>query len=546
MSDIVATERVRVAYSQQELIYIQCDRNVIFAEMNRLEVKGSIEIYDNQKGIASRVVSAFRDRKIINVMVIAPPQSGKTGSMYATIKYFLEEENIRVEDIYIITGLSSCDWTKQTKERFPESVRDNVFHRNELGKFVDKIKGKKNILIIMDEIQVASTIKNTIFKTFKAAGLLNKQSLYENDVKIVEYSATPNGTIYDFVRWGDASIKILADPGTGYLSSFDLKTQHRVRQYGDLYNRDTDPETKGEGDKKIMTNFGYIKSDIEFYKDHRYHIIRTHNGASKDITIANFKKFFGKKKYNYCSYDQKGDIKDINDTLKVKPHKHTFIFIIEKLRCAKTLYNKYIGVCYERYTGEDPDDSVIIQGCLGRLLGYKDNGVSICYTNLNSIEKYKKLWDSNFEEDVGWNSITTKRDKNGIPKDPNTFNVIGHSTDDSDEGSTTDEPVPIVEPTIVKLDSLEEIRTYYNEHLKEKIKEKTGKNVRGPHPNKDKHLINGFYNINIRGTTKVWSWDEILKEKKCGAGQGAGYAIRPCYRDTSDPNTLKWWIIHYY
>jgi hypothetical protein len=544
MSNFVATERVRVEYSQKELKNIGYAKKIIFLEMERLEENG-IEIFDNQNDIASRVVTAFRDRKIISVMVIAPPQSGKTGSMYATIKYFLEEENMSVENIYIITGLSSCDWTKQTKERFPESVRDNVFHRNELGKFVDKIKGKKNILIIMDEIQIASTIKNTIFKTFKAAGLFNKQSLYENDVKIVEYSATPNGTIYDFVKWGDASIKILADPGAGYLSSFDLETQHRVRQYGDLYNRDTDPETKGEGDKKIMKNFEYIKSDIEFYKDHRYHIIRTHNGASKDITIANFKKVFGKKKYNYCSYDQKGDIKDINDTLKVKPHKHTFIFIIEKLRCAKTLYNKYIGVCYERYTGEDPDDSVIIQGCLGRLLGYEDNGDSICYTNLKSIEKYKKLWDSNFEEDVGWNSNTTKRDKNGIPKDPNTFNVLGHSTDDSDEGSTTDEPAPRIEPTIKVCDSLEDAIDYYNANLKDKLRDETGRNVRGPHRNKDKDFIDGFYHSTVRNIRKVWSFDEILRDPRCGANQGAGYVLRPCYEDTSDPKTLKWWVIHY-
>lgn len=403
----------------------------------------------------------------------------------------------------------------------------------------------------MDEIQIASTNRQTISKSFTnagftKAGLFNKQLLYENDVKILEYSATPNGTLYDLAKWDDASAKILADPGVGYTSAFDMESQSRVRNCGDLYNKDTDPETKDEGDKKVMKNFEYIEKDIVFYKDQRYHIIRTHNGASKDITIANFKKFFGERKYNYCSYDQKGDIKDINDMLKKKPEKHTFIFIIEKLRCAKTLHKEYIGICYERYTGEEPDDSVIIQGCLGRLLGYKDNGVSICYTNLNSIEKYKKLWDSNFEEDVGWNSNTTKRDKNGIPKDPNTFNNMVVSTDDSDEGSTTDEPAPIVEPTIVKRKTLDEIRTYYSVHLKDKIKEKTGKNVRGPHQNKKKHLVDGFYQVNIRGTTKVWSWDEILKEKKCGAGQGAGYAIRPCYKDTSDPNTLEWWLIHYY
>lgn len=544
MSDFVATVRVCVEYSQKELKNIGFAKTIIFTEMERLEYDGN-EIFDNQNDIASRVVAAFRDRKIISVMVIAPPQSGKTGSMYATIKYILKEENMPVENIYIITGLSSCDWTKQTKERFPESVRDNVFHRNELVKFVDKIKGKKNILIIMDEIQIASTIKNTIYKTFKAAGLFNKQSLYDNDVKIVEYSATPNGTIYDLAKWGDASIKILADPGAGYLSSVDMETQHRVRKCGDLYNRDTDPETKKESEEKIMKNFDELRFDIEQYKEPRFHIIRTYNGSSKDITIANFKKIFGEKKYNYLSYDQKGEIIDINNTLKDKPEKHTFIFIIEKLRCAKTLTNKYIGVCYERYTGETPDDSVIIQGCLGRLLGYKDNGDSICYTYIDSIKKYKKLWNSNFEEDVGWNSQTTKKDKNGIPKDPNTFNVMGHSTDDSDESSLTDEPAALIEPTIMKFDTHEKVKKYYDDVLKNIIKEKTGKNVRGPQKKTEEHMINGYYHATIRDDTRVYSCEEIFRERRCNIKNGAGYAVRPCYEDTSDPNTLKWWIIHY-
>jgi hypothetical protein len=198
-------------------------------------------------------------------------------------------------------------------------------------------------------------------------------------------------------------------------------------------------------------NIGKIKWDLEDNypdTDQRYHLIRTRSGPAQAIIIANFKKIFGVKEYDYLLYDQNSEIKDINNTLENKPEKHTFIFIKEMLRCAKTLSPKYIGICYERYTGE-PDDSVIIQGFIGRLTGYKDNGVSICYTNIKSILKYEAYWNSNFEEDVGWKSMTTKRDRNGVLKDSNTFNKMGISTDDSDEGSTTDdrdicETIPIV------------------------------------------------------------------------------------------------------
>ena len=52
-------------------------------------------------------------------MVVAKTQSGKTGSMCATIKQYLEDSSnlIPIENIYIITGLSSCEWKEQTKER---------------------------------------------------------------------------------------------------------------------------------------------------------------------------------------------------------------------------------------------------------------------------------------------------------------------------------------------------------------------------------------------------------------------------------------------
>ena len=56
---------------------------------------------------------------------------------------------------------------------------------------------------------------------------------------------------------------------------------------------------------------------------------------------------------------------------------------------------------------------------------------------------------------------------------------------------------------------------------------------------------NGFYESNIRGIKKVYSTEEIYKERKCNIENGAGYGIRPCYSDINDPNTLEWWLIYY-
>ena len=87
-------------------------------------------------------------------------------------------------------------------------------------------------------------------------------------------------------------------------------------------------------------------------------------------------------------------------------------------RCAKTFSKKYIGVWYERHVNCFNDD-VVIQGFLGRATGYDDNGDSIVFTNIDSIERYIDLWNSDFSDDIKWNSNSTnysEKTKNNFKK----------------------------------------------------------------------------------------------------------------------------------
>ena len=248
----IIIKRVRCEYDSKQQQIMKLRKQNILNELEVLKIENKTVIYENQELIAYQVVTAFKDRKIVNIMVVSETQSGKTGSMCATIKQYLEDTGnlIPIENIYIITGLSSCEWKEQTKERMPESIQSRVFHRYELpNTFVDEIRNKKNILIIMDEIQVAAKKGQTIYKTFNNSGLLDKSKLYANDIKILEYTATPDGTIYDLMKWGDASSKILAIPGDGYISSYNLLQMERVKQYKDLsgYDKET-----GEVNAKVL------------------------------------------------------------------------------------------------------------------------------------------------------------------------------------------------------------------------------------------------------------------------------------------------------
>lgn len=533
MEEEIYIKRLRCEYTLLEQDLIKLKKQNVLNELEILKLTGVSVIHENQEVIAYKVISAFKNRKIINIMAISKTQSGKTGSMCATIKKYLEDSTdiIPIENIYIITGLSSCEWKEQTKERLPLSVQSRVFHRCDLpSSFVDEIKNKKNVFIIMDEIQIAAKKGQTIYKSFQAAGLLDKQKLYENDVKILEYTATPDGTIYDLMKWNDASFKILAEVGDGYVSSYDLLQEGRVKQYKDLccYDKET-----GNIDETALDNIKEIKTDVDNYSEPKWHIIRTQNGEFQDKTLENFKKVFGSINYDFIKYDRESEIEDINKTLMLPPTKHTIIFIKEMLRCAKTLKKEFLGITYERFS-KHPDDASILQGLIGRITGYDDNGVSICYTNIDSIERYEKLWTSNFEDKtVKWNSKTTKF-KNGILHGKNTFNdpkdYDGFSvgSDDSDE---------VKEPKINKFTSQEEAKQYYITVLKPLLG--------GRGPNKIKPNAYGFYEANIRGNKRVYSCEEIHKERKCNIENGAGYGFRACYEVITDKSTLQWWLIHY-
>ena len=72
------------------------------------------------------------------------------------------------------------------------------------------------------------------------------------------------------------------------------------------------------------------------------------------------------------------------------------------MRASKTLEKTYVGILYERAVSSS-DDSVMIQGLIGRMCGYDDNGTSIIYTNIKGIINYNKLIESkfmNFEQGI--------------------------------------------------------------------------------------------------------------------------------------------------
>ena len=68
------------------------------------------EIFNNQLYCAQEVYKIFMDTTVTNVLIIGRTQSGKTGCILCCIHEFIGTNMIPIDNIFIVTGLSSNDW----------------------------------------------------------------------------------------------------------------------------------------------------------------------------------------------------------------------------------------------------------------------------------------------------------------------------------------------------------------------------------------------------------------------------------------------------
>jgi hypothetical protein len=374
---------------------IQCDRQEFHAQLMRMELLDIIKIHENQQEIATKVHEAANET--LYTMVIAKTQSGKTGSMLEVIKKAIEYCGTPPKNIFIITGLSSTEWKEQTKSRFPDILKPQIFHNNDVdGKLEMSLRGKQNVLIVIDEMHMAAKESQTIARTFRNCNLENPEFTMKNRIRIVEYSATPDGTLRDRLRLQERSKIVMAEPGRGYIGPFELMDRGDIFQATDLSEKH---------------NVAKLHSHImEKFHEPKFHIIRVHTqGKKRDGISINFDELKYIGDFETRTYQQKdGDIEDLNTFLSIAPMKHTFIFIKDMLRCAKTLVKTNIGVVYERLV-KNVNDTAIIQGLLGRMTGYDVPDHISIFTNINTVERYRQLWETDFDIDkIPWNSNTGK------------------------------------------------------------------------------------------------------------------------------------------
>lgn len=320
------------------------------------------DTYENQRAFGQDIANTFRDERILKILAIAPTQSGKTGSMLAAIYQFTRNDTNRIHHIYtplqhifIFTSHSSKEWLQQTKQRFPPSMHKNIFHRNQTYQFIKQFKGTKNALIIFDESHIANKQAQTLYKIYCKLGLFNIKSLYQRNIKLIHFTATPGNAQHDILRnWKHTASVLHMKVPNNYVSNNHYILNNQAFQAKQLFDN--------------IDEIQQLKQHIQHTP--AFHLIRTPRGIKHQLLISQFKQVFKLQHFDYLSEPQlvQKNI-DFTQIIQHKPNIHTFIFIIDKIRCAKTIHIQHINIVYERFVSRPKHDTVL-QGLAGRMTGY--------------------------------------------------------------------------------------------------------------------------------------------------------------------------------
>jgi hypothetical protein len=89
----------------------------------------TIDIHDNEDTAGKDICNIFKENlKTYMILAIGLTQSGKTRTMLSTIFHCIMNNIVPVENIYIITSLSSKDWKADTEKLLPDNLKEKEYY----------------------------------------------------------------------------------------------------------------------------------------------------------------------------------------------------------------------------------------------------------------------------------------------------------------------------------------------------------------------------------------------------------------------------------
>lgn len=349
----------------------------------QMKKAGATMVYPNQELMACEILAAYYEGVSL-VTLVASPQWGKTGValsvIYQLTTHIDVDRMIHPEHVYILTGMSDCEWKEQTKERMLDMFKDSVYHQKNLQDLVPRLAQARDAFLLIDECHIGNGTRQTLGSVLRRSGIMDIRVLRERNIKLLCVSATPANIIADAMGWGAEHHRMIVESGLhtkNYVGFHTLLAENRVRMF--VYSG--------------IESFGRVLEDIHARWDTpRYHVIRADEGTQMDI--RSFLDGLGDA-YAYQHHDSRGRIADVEKVLRTPPTKHTFILIKSMWRAAKTLPDEHVGVNVE--TSSSKDSNVVAQGLAGRMLGFgKQTGdkAPVYYGNRDALENYVRFLDA--------------------------------------------------------------------------------------------------------------------------------------------------------
>lgn len=485
-------------------------------------------IFPNQIEDANNIVDKFykNHRRVISIQ--KKTKVGADGLMIEIAKLLTTHIDdkfiVNLDNVRILTGMSNAGWEKDMIDKAPDCFKDKIFHHGKLSRA--ELLNIRNGLFIIDEIDTGDKEYQVLHTTLKEAGVLDVKHMEEHNNRFVFISATMIKELYDLYRWGELHELYKMSIPASYFGHKDFLEMGIVKEFYSLSSKENAEKWVQED---IINHYG---------NDYRVHLVRVTAKIVDVVQNACIRK--GVAFRNHTSTDRLSD-EEINEFFKEPLTQHIVLGVKGFFRRANLIPNRWkirIGATHELYT-KVVDNNVQIQGLTGRMTGYWRSDIEGGHktgphrTSIKAIEEYEKTYSDPF----GINSYQTagfKKKKGKVSADPTLL-----SAKHIDGLVPVDLPVTIAEdePVIYKCNSQEEAKTYYNTVLKQRKE-----NGHGMHTKKANEQ--GFYETTVRTVRKIYSCDEIYKERRCGIGNAAGYVFHPCYIDPTDKTTLQWWVIH--
>lgn len=391
-SEIISARRENVSTSY---ISARAENNLKYLEG---DVKATSEyIYENQVIDAINIVNEFYKNNRRAISITKKTKVGMDGLMIEIAMRMTThiDDNFVVNpsNVRIITGMSNMEWEREMKIKTPSCFKDNIFHHGQLKK--GKLKNISNALIIIDEIDTGDKEKQVLHETLKESGILDIDYMIKNNIRFIFASATMIKELYDLYKWGDLHYLYKMTIPKTYIGHKEFLEKKIIL---DFFPLDT-PENVEK----------WLNDDIiNFYKeDKRIHIVR----VNKNVNIIQDTCIIKKIKYLTHNSTDKISNEELNKLFEEELEEHVVIIVKGFYRRANLIPNKWkmrIGAIHELYS-RNVDDSVQIQGLVGRMTGYWKHIIDSGHKtgpyrcSIKSIEKYEE----SFIDPFGNNSYKT-------------------------------------------------------------------------------------------------------------------------------------------